>query len=76
MPVIDATLDPIKTLELLIDECGPEYFEELVEQLIAKRVKQSMQCWLTKKPLPHEAFCLYCSRCPAGRWFKVERRHS
>jgi len=76
MPVIDVTLDPIKTLEILIDECGPEKFEELTGQLITQKVRKSMQCWLTGKPLTHEAICHYCGRCPAGRWFKVERRHS
>ena len=66
------TTEAMKEIEILMKNYGAENVFEAVGKCIAKRVKKKMTCFLTGKPLAHEALCLYCGRCPAGRWFKVE----
>ena len=62
-----------KEIEKLIERHGKQEFLEALRTAIANRVRKEMTCFLTGKPLAHEAICRYCSRCPAGRWFKVRR---
>ena len=61
-----------KEIERLIRKHGRQKFLEAVGAALAKEVRKEMTCFLTGKPLAHEAICHYCNRCPAGRWFKVE----
>lgn len=70
----DAMKKTMAELEALMEETSPELFWEALCAAISRKVEKTKRCWLTGKPLAHEALCRYCGDCPAGRWFTAKRR--
>ncbi len=63
----------VRWLEALIREMPARDFLEATRAIISRRVKLTGRCYVTSERIDGQR-CLYCSQCPAGRWWGVQLR--